>query len=168
MISVTAAKILVFLTIILAAIIGVGLGFSLAETANIISHENFTEFAPALPTKILDVNGILITEFSADEKRELISLSELPRHLIHAVLAREDAAFYSHRGFSVKAIARAAAGKILGKSWGGGSTITQQVAGTLYTNRLEKTFTRKIKELWWAVQMERRYSKNEILEIYLN
>jgi penicillin-binding protein 1A len=159
---------LVFVTVVLAAIIGIGLGFSLAETTNIKNQENFIVFAPALPTKILAINGTLITEFSADEKRETVSLSILPRHLIQAVLAREDPQFYSHRGFSVKAIIRATAGQILGQNWGGGSTITQQVAGTLYTNRSERKVSRKIKELWWAIQMERRYTKNEILEIYLN
>jgi penicillin-binding protein 1A len=164
----SVVKILLFFTLVFAGIIGIALGFSLAETANIKNQENFVEFAPALPTKILDINGTLITEFSAEEKREMVSLSVLPRHLIHAVLAREDPNFYSHRGFSVKAITRATVGQILGKSWGGGSTITQQVAGTLYTNRGERSVRRKVKELWWAIQMERRYTKNEILEIYLN
>jgi penicillin-binding protein 1A len=161
-------RVFAVITIIAAIGIGIGLGLSLAETANIKNQENFVEFAPALPTKILDINGNLITEFSADEKRELVSLSELPRHLIYAVLAREDPDFYNHKGFSVRAIARAAMGQILRKNWGGGSTITQQVAGTLYTDRGERTLSRKIRELWWAIQMERRYTKNEILEIYLN
>jgi penicillin-binding protein 1A len=168
LVSGTITKILVVFTLIFAGIIGIGLGFSLAETTNIKNQENFVEFAPALPTKILDINGILITEFSAEEKREMVSLSDLPRHLIHAVLSREDPGFYNHRGFSVKAIARATLGQLIGQSMGGGSTITQQVAGTLYTNRGERTIERKIKELWWAIQLERRYTKNEILEIYLN
>ena len=168
MIPGSVVKVLVTFTVILTVLIGVGLGFSLAETANIKNSENFVEFAPALPTKILDINGTLITEFSSDEKRELVSLAVLPRHLIQAVLVREDPQFYSHRGFSVKSIIRATAGQILGQNWGGGSTITQQVAGTLYTDRTERRVRRKIKELWWAIQMERRYTKNEILEIYLN
>jgi penicillin-binding protein 1A len=160
--------IVIFTLILIVAIIGIGLGLTIAETVNIMNQENFVEFAPALPTKLLDINGILITEFSAEEKREMVQLSELPRHLIHAVLAREDPNFYSHRGFSVKGIVRAAFGQLTRRTLGGGSTITQQVAGTLYTNRSERTIKRKIKELWWAIQMERRYTKNEILEIYLN
>ncbi|MDR3171931.1 MAG: PBP1A family penicillin-binding protein [Treponema sp.] len=156
------------LTIIIAVLIGTGVGLSLAETTNIKNQENFTEFAPALPTKILDINGTLITEFSADEKRELVSLSELPRHLINAVLAREDPDFYKHKGFSIRGIGRAVYGQLTGNNLGGGSTITQQVAGTLYTDRTEMTLSRKLRELWWALQMERRYTKNEILEIYLN
>ncbi|MDR2029280.1 MAG: PBP1A family penicillin-binding protein [Treponema sp.] len=162
------AGIFAALAILIVAGIGVSLGLSLAQTVNIKNQENFQEFAPALPTKILDINGILITEFSSNEKREMISLNELPRHLIHAVLAREDPGFYSHKGFSIKAITRALVGQLIGKSWGGGSTITQQIAGSLYTDRSERTLSRKIRELWWAIQMERRYTKNEILEIYLN
>jgi len=167
-VSGSVVKVFAAFIVILTILIGVGLGFSLAATANIRNSENFIEFAPALPTKILDINGTLITEFSSDEKRELVSLAVLPRHLIQAVLAREDPQFYSHRGFSVKAMTRAVLGQILNKGWGGGSTITQQVAGTLYTDRTERTYKRKIRELWWAIQMERRYTKNEILEIYLN
>jgi len=154
--------------VLIAGLIGIGLGLSVAITGNIENTENYTVISPALPTRIFSASGDLITEFSADEKRELITLNELPRHLILAVLAREDPDFYNHRGFSLRAITRAVVGQITGISAGGGSTITQQVAGTLYCDRTERTITRKIKELWWALQMERRYTKNEILEIYLN
>jgi len=167
-ISAWLVRLLAALTVILTVLIGIGLGLSLAETTNIKNQENFFEFAPALPTKILDIDGNLITEFSADEKRALVSLNDLPKHLIYAVLAREDYEFYNHKGFSVRGIVRAVVGKLLRKDLGGGSTITQQIAGTLYTDRREITLTRKIKELWWAFQMERRFTKNEILEIYLN
>ena len=166
--SALVVRLIAALSIIIVIFVAVGLGLSLAVTANTKNQENFTEFAPALPTKLLDINGTLITEFASDEKRELVALSDLPRHLIHAVLAREDPDFYNHRGFSVRGIARAAMGQLTGINLGGGSTITQQVAGTLYTDRNERTYRRKIKELWWAFQIERRYTKNEILEIYLN
>ena len=154
--------------VLIAGLIGIGLGLSIAITGNIENTENYKPLNPALPTRLLDSEGNTITEFSADEMRELITLNELPRHLILAVLAREDPDFYNHRGFSLRAIIRAAIGQITGNDSGGGSTITQQVAGTLYLDRRERTITRKIKELWWAIQMERRYTKNEILEIYLN
>ena len=64
-------RFLAVLTIALAVVVGIALGLSLAETTNIKNQENFVEFTPALPTKILDINGTLITEFSADEKRIL-------------------------------------------------------------------------------------------------
>jgi len=154
--------------VLIAALIGIGLGMAVAVTNNIENTENHVPLNPALPTRIFDASGEMITEFSADEKRELITLNELPRHLILATLAREDPNFYNHRGFSLRAIARAAMGYVTGNRMGGGSTITQQVAGTLFTDRKEKTISRKVRELWWALQMERRYTKNEILEIYLN
>ena len=144
------------------------LGWCLAETKNIINSEYITEFDTALPTKLLDINGELITEFASDEKREIISYQRLPQHMIDALITREDRIFFSHNGFSFKALFRAVVGQVFGKSLGGGSTLTQQIAGTLYCDRTEKSIKRKIKELWWAIQMERRYSKNEILELYLN
>ncbi|MGL4981985.1 MAG: penicillin-binding protein 1A [Treponemataceae bacterium] len=144
------------------------LGILLAQTLNIKNVEQFTEIKTALPTRLLDINGEIITEFASDEKREIITLEELPRHMIDALITREDQSFYKHRGFSIKAILRALYGQLTGRPLGGGSTLTQQIAGTLYVNRSDMTILRKIKELWWAIQMERRYSKNEILELYLN
>ena len=156
---------LLFLSAILT---GALLGLACAETKNIKNIENFTEIETALGTRLVDINGELITEFSSDEKREIIALNDLPQHMIDALLTREDRIFYEHHGFSVKALTRAVIGVLTHKSLGGGSTLTQQIAGTLYCNRSEASIKRKLKELWWAIQMERRYSKNEILEIYLN
>ena len=151
-----------------AILFGAGLGLALSQTKYIIDNENFTEFETALPTKLLDINGELITEFASEEKREIISINKLPQHMIDALVSREDKIFFKHHGFSVKALVRAFAGQILHVSLGGGSTLTQQIAGTLYCDRREMSITRKLKELWWAIQMERRYSKDEILELYLN
>lgn len=151
-----------------ALILGALLGLGLSETQNMKNSEYIESFYTALPTKLLDINGELITEFASDEKREIISLNKLPQHMIDALLTREDRIFYSHRGFSFKAVLRAVIGKLTHRSLGGGSTLTQQIAGTLYCDRAEMSITRKIKELWCAIQMERRYSKNEILELYLN
>lgn len=155
-------------TVLCAVFFGAALGLLLSGTVNTANIENFTEFNTALPTRLLDINGELITEFSSEEKRELISLTELPPHMLDALLTREDRSFYAHRGFSFKALTRAAVGIITNKKLGGGSTLTQQIAGTLYCDRTEKSVIRKLKELWWAIQMERRYSKNDILELYLN
>lgn len=156
-------------SIVLVAILcGVSLGLALAFTHNLRNSENFTEFNPALPTRILDIRGDLVTEFASEEKREIITLDKLPPHMIQALLTREDQVFYKHRGFNVKAIFRAMFGVLTRRNLGGGSTITQQLAGTLYLDRSEISITRKIKELWWALQLERRYSKDEILELYLN
>lgn len=160
--------VLAFFLIFSAVFLGSVLGWALSETKNIINSEYITQFDTALPTKLLDINGELITEFASDEKREIISLQELPQHMKDALITREDRIFYKHHGFSFKAVLRAVVGKLTGRSLGGGSTLTQQIAGTLYCDRTDMSIKRKVKELWWAMQMERRYSKNEILELYLN
>ena len=147
---------------------GGALGWALSETINIKNTEYITEFETALPTRLLDINGELITELASDEKREIISFERLPRLVINTLLTREDRVFYKHRGYSAKAIVRAVIGQALHLGLGGGSTLTQQIAGTLYCDRADRSIKRKIKELWWAIQMERRLSKNEILETYLN
>ena len=151
-----------------AGVFGLSLGLALSNTKHIIDSENFTEFDTALPTRILDINGELITELASEEKREIISINRLPQHMIDALVSREDRIFYKHHGFSVKALFRAVIGQLIGHSMGGGSTLTQQIAGTLYADRRDMSYMRKFKELWWAIQMERRFSKNEILELYLN
>ncbi len=146
----------------------VALGKMLAATQNIKQTELFFSFNPALPSRILDIRGDLITEFSVDEKRELIDFKDISPALIHALLAREDRLFYRHRGFRIKSIFRAVVGQVLRKQLGGGSTLTQQIAGLLYSDRSDRSVKRKLRELWWAIQMERRYSKDEIMTLYLN
>ncbi|MCX7025844.1 MAG: PBP1A family penicillin-binding protein [Spirochaetes bacterium] len=161
-------RVLAILAVIAALVLGISVGVGIAVTRNIASVENFSEFNPALPTKILDIKGRLITEFFADEKREMVALKELPQHLVDAIITREDQDFWKHRGFSILGIFRAAWGVITHKSLGGGSTITQQLAGDLYADRKEISLRRKVVELWWALQLERRFTKQEILEMYLN
>jgi penicillin-binding protein 1A len=163
------ARILLLATPVVAILVGILAGIGIAATNNISNSENFTDFKAALPTKILDIKGRLVTEFSSDEKREMITLKELPRHLVDAVLTREDKTFYQHHGFTLKSLVRAFWGKVSGQSLGGGSTITQQLVGALnYVDRSDISYGRKVVELWWALQLERRYTKDEILELYLN
>jgi penicillin-binding protein 1A len=163
-----AVRAFVILAIAVAVIAGAGTGLALAATRNIAMKENFTDFLPALPSRIYDIQGRLITEFFSEEKREIISIGQLPPHLINAIITREDKSFYRHRGFDLKRLLVAAIGVATGKNFGGGSTITQQVAGDLYADRHEISLKRKLVELWWALQLERRYTKSEILELYLN
>lgn len=151
-----------------AIFFGAALGLALSNTKFIKDNEQFTEFSTSLPTKLLDINGELITELASEEKREIISIRDLPQCMLDALITREDRLFYSHHGYSVKALFRAVFGKLTGMSLGGGSTLTQQIAGTLFCDRTDMSIRRKLKELWWAIQMERRYTKDEILELYLN
>jgi len=154
--------------LVLTAALGAGLGLALSGTANVIRTENFTQFDTALPTKIFDINGKLITEFFAEEQRIPVSIKDLPNYLLEAFITREDRTFYTNPGFDLQSIFRAVLGQIIGRNLGGGSTITQQLAGTLYADRKVISIGRKLKELWWALQLTRRYTKQEILEMYLN
>jgi len=164
----SVARVVAILCAVGALVLGIGFGVAMGMTRNEANFENFTDFRPNLPTKILDRRNRVITEFSADEKREMISIDEVPKHLLFALLTREDDQFYEHRGFSLKGITRAAIGKVFKVNLGGGSPITQQLAGNLLKIRDQKTIWRKIKELWFALQLERRFTKDEILELFIN
>jgi penicillin-binding protein 1A len=153
---------------LVAVVLGITLGLTLGATRNIQQTGSLQEHKTALPTQILDRNGELVTEFFSEEKRELVSIDQLPRHLIDALLTREDRDFYKHRGFRLWYIIRAALDIVTGRSFRGGSTLTQQLAGYLYADRTDISIKRKLVELWWALQLERNLTKNEILEQYLN
>lgn len=124
-------------------------------------------YKPSLITTILDRHDAVVTEYFI-EKRILRKLDAIPQNMVMASLAIEDDNFFSHRGIDIPGIARAALVNL--RSRGvvqGGSTITQQVAKILFLTR-ERTFERKIKEALLSLKIERSFSKNEILEIYLN
>ncbi|MBU1079297.1 MAG: PBP1A family penicillin-binding protein [Spirochaetes bacterium] len=161
-------KVLIVLAVLFAVVFGVAFGFGIASVRNIVSVENFSNFDPPLPSRLLDSEGRLITEFASNEKREIVSIKDVPQHLVDALVTREDKPFWTHHGFTIKSYARAFIGIITGKNLGGGSTITLQLAGTLYADRKDISFRRKFVELWWALQLERRFSKQEILEMYMN
>jgi penicillin-binding protein 1A len=158
---------IVTIAILLSVLLGITFGLLVATFKN--SAQRVTkEQRPAVPTRVFDRNGQLITEFFSEEKRAVVPIDELPKHFIDALLTREDRFFYSHKGFRISSIASAAWDIITGRTFRGGSTITQQLAGYLYTDRTEITVKRKLVELWWAVQLERKLSKQEILESYAN
>lgn len=118
-------------------------------------------------TKIYDRNGILLYKIYKNQNRTIVPLTKIPIHVRLATLAAEDAEFYSHPGFSIKGIFRAIIQDLQTGSIQGGSTITQQlVKNTLLTP--EKTITRKIKELILSIEVEANYTKDQILEMYLN
>ena len=123
----------------------------------------------------LDLRGVrlepeLVTSVYDDvmEDRQPIALNEVPQTLIDAVLAVEDRGFYQHEGISIRGILRAFVGNLrAGEIKGGGSTLTQQLVKNLYLTH-EKSYRRKIKEAVMAIILDSRYSKDEILEAYLN
>lgn len=146
---------------------GIFFGYITSEIKNFSGVQNLKQFQPALPTKLYDVNGEIISELY-QEKRDLVSYSDIPRCTINAFLATEDQEFYQHFGINPAAIGRAAIKNIASmKIVQGGSTITQQLAKRLFT-KSEKQFTRKILEAILSMQIEKRFSKDEILEMYFN
>ncbi|WP_083963617.1 penicillin-binding protein 1A [Spirochaeta cellobiosiphila] len=155
-------------TIFSAIFIGSLLGWALGSSQNIQNSEKFGQSNPALPTQILDINGNLITEFFSDEKREIVPITQLPDNLVKSLVTREDQNFFKHSGFDIMGFSRALANIILGRYVSGGSTLSQQLAGNMYADRTKLTITRKVRELWWAFQLERKLSKWEILENYVN
>ena len=161
-------SILLGLAFLLALGLGIVLGLALAETRNYQVLEEMDVMQSALPTQIYDINNNLITEFFSDEKREIVSLDQVPEVLVNALVTREDQEFYYHNGVKPSSYLRAFIGYVSGNYSGGGSMLTMQVAGTRHANRREITIRRKLKETWYAIQMERRYTKNEILEFYMN
>lgn len=121
-------------------------------------------------TKIFASDGSLITTLRQEENREIIAIEEIPQHVRDAVVAIEDARFYTHSGFDAKAILRAMyVNATSGKVLEGGSTITQQlIRNSVEEVGKEKTLERKIKEASYAYQVEQKFSKSKILELYLN
>jgi len=118
-------------------------------------------------TKIYDRNGILLYTIYKDQNRTPVKLSQIPENVKLATLAAEDAEFYQHQGFSIKGILRATAKNISEGKIEGGSTITQQLVKNALLSS-EKTYIRKLRELILSVGVEMNYSKDEILEMYLN
>ncbi|MEK7652923.1 MAG: PBP1A family penicillin-binding protein [Patescibacteria group bacterium] len=121
-----------------------------------------------LSTKIYDREGkTVLYDIHGNIKRTLIDLKDIPNFAVKATLAAEDRDFYKHQGFSLTGIARSIIKNILTGSKVGGSTLTQQfVKNAVLTN--EKTYTRKIKELIVSYQIEKKFSKDQILQMYFN
>lgn len=120
-------------------------------------------------TQIYDRTGtILLYQIHGDEKRTAVKLDQVSPYLVHAVVATEDKKFYKHHGIDLKGIARAIYKDIVrGEKAQGASTITQQLV-KLSMLSSEKSFTRKIKEIILALETEQKFSKDEIMEMYLN
>ncbi|MBU6339826.1 MAG: transglycosylase domain-containing protein, partial [Rickettsiales bacterium] len=138
---------------------------------NLPDYEQLKSYTPIITTRLYASDGSLINEFSK-EKRVFVPINNIPKHLINAFLAAEDANFYHHAGIDPLAIFRTSITNVLSfakgdQALGGASTITQQVVKNfLLTN--ERTVQRKIKEAILAYRMSKSFTKDQILELYLN
>ena len=133
------------------------------------SLEQLENYDPDLVTRIYSADGKVLNELFV-QKRVFVELYNIPEQMQNAVIASEDRRFYDHWGLSLRSVARAIGINILSLSYRQGfSTLTQQLARNLYkTIGFEDSVLRKIKEVITAVQIERTYTKDEILEMYLN
>ena len=165
----------VFLCVIAGVVFlgGIISGYINAQIKNYAGIENLQKFQPSVPTRLYDVNGDLIAELF-QEKRDLVAFEDLPPSLINAFLASEDKDFYEHFGLNPMAIARAMVKNVFASVKSGrlvvaqgGSTITQQLAKRLFTDS-DRTFARKALEAVLTFQIEKKFSKEEILEMYFN
>ncbi len=132
------------------------------------SLEALTDYRPKLPLRVYSAEGFLISEFG-EERRAFVSISNVPKNLIDAVLAIEDRRFYKHGGIDTKGVMRAIKNNVTGKSHEGASTITMQVAKNFFsTPGAKRTVFTKIKESLLAIKIEKALEKDQILELYLN
>ena len=135
------------------------------------SIARISTFEPQQTSKILGHDGRLVAEIGL-ERRTPVALADLPDHVTHAFVALEDKRFYSHRGFDIRGILRSLVRVAVNRSFagGGGSTISQQLARNMFEERIgrEKRIARKLKELQVALALERTYTKDQILEAYIN
>jgi len=133
------------------------------------SLDQLENYDPDLVTRIYSADGKILDELYL-EKRIFISIDQIPNNMKNALIASEDRRFYDHWGISMRDLFRAVVINTISLSYEQGfSSLTQQVARTLYdTIGFKKTIVRKIKEIITAIQIERTYTKSEILEMYLN
>lgn len=151
----------------LTSLMVAGAGSYLYFSHGLPSIENLKNYKPPIVTRFYSEDGEVIGEFFL-EKRTVVPLEKIPKHLIQAIVAGEDARFFQHKGLDYWAILRALLKNIFsGEALQGGSTITQQVVKSLLLTP-EKSLARKIREAILAFNIEKYLSKEEILYLYLN
>lgn len=160
-------RIFIMVLFSLGALAGVCGGFLYWTLSDLPKVNAIEEYVPVESSKVYSSDGQVIAEFYV-ERRTFIPHYEIPSHVKKAIIAIEDVRFYSHPGVDLIGIARALTHDIMaGGMRQGGSTITQQLAKMLFL-KPEKSIKRKIREAALSIQIEKRYTKDEILGLYLN
>jgi penicillin-binding protein 1A len=153
--------------IIILLIIGLLGGYMYWCVSTLPATENLDEYSPYESSKIFSYDNVLLSEFYV-ERRTFIPHEKIPKHVINAFIAVEDMRYYKHHGIDIIRTIGALFRNIKeGAFVQGGSTITQQLAKMLFL-KPEKTISRKIKEIVLSLQIEKKYTKDEILGLYLN
>jgi len=153
--------------LLIFALVGIGIGYFISTLHKLPRIEQLSSFSPGQITTVYSDDGEILAEFFL-ERREIVPLSRIPEVLQKAFIAAEDHRFYNHPGIDVIRLAKAIWVDLT--SWKraqGASTITQQLARNLFLTQ-KRTLSRKIKEIILAIEIEKKYSKDEILEMYLN
>ena len=155
------------LILFVALALGVPAGFVFAHAVRVPTVKSLADYQPSIITRIFDRNGTPFAEY-AIQKRIIVSKKDMAPDLVNAIVATEDADFYKHGGINPKAILRAAIkDAIARKKVEGASTITQQLAKMIFLNP-EKSFRRKLNEVFLAIQIEKDFTKDQIFELYAN
>ncbi len=150
-----------------AIICGAAMGGIFALVRDLPQIRALEDFSPSAVTRVYSADDELLAELYK-KKRDPVPLASIPEKLQQALIATEDRQFYEHSGVDIKGVARAIVRDVMaGEFVEGASTITQQLAKTLFLTP-RKTLARKLREAFLAFQLERRYTKDEILELYLN
>jgi penicillin-binding protein 1A len=153
--------------IVAGLISGLTTGGFLALTHDLPQIQALEDYTPSAITRIYSSDNILLAELFI-ERRDPVPLKIMPPELVTALLATEDRRFYEHSGIAIRGILRAALKNIIKRRYAeGASTITQQLSKTLFLTP-RKSMIRKFREAILSLQLERRYTKDEILELYLN
>lgn len=139
------------------------------EAAKLVAASNEKMFIPSQTSAVYDVDGRLISERSGEKDAEYIVYEDIPASFISAIISIEDKKFYKHNGVDIKAVFRAAKAMIVnGEMTQGGSTITMQLAKLMFMETSTKTWQYKVQQMFIAVELEKRYTKTQIMEFYLN
>ncbi|MBU0686653.1 MAG: penicillin-binding protein 1A [Candidatus Margulisbacteria bacterium] len=158
-------KILVLIFLMFSALV---CGVLLYITTNLPDVDKIATYVPDESTILYSIHGKEIARLHGEENRQLVPLSQISPYLVECVLTTEDAKFFEHHGVDFLGIGRAVLKNLSrGRLAQGASTITQQLARSLFLTR-KRTFARKIAEAILAFEIERKYTKEEILELYLN
>ena len=155
------------LMLLFAGALGIPAGFLFAHAVRMPAVRTLANYQPAIITRIYDRNGVPFAEYSI-QRRIVIPKKEMSPRIVEAIIATEDADFYKHGGVDPKAIVRAIIKDVLErKKAQGASTLTQQLAKQVFLTP-EKSFRRKINEMFLAVQIEKDFTKDQIFELYAN
>lgn len=159
-------RIRLFIALCLVVFAGLGFGYIFAAYQSLPAVGN--NMRPAVSSQVFDSHGRLITTLHSDQNRLPIDINKVPQNLQNAFIAAEDNRFYEHIGIDPIGIFRAIFANLTNRGIAqGGSTITQQLAKNAFLSQ-EQTLKRKIQEAMLALEIEHKYSKKEILEMYMN